>query len=304
MVAATFSSCGYVGDPLPPLANVPRQVTDVAAVQRGSRMIVHFTVPTRTTEDVKIKTPLHLELRVNDRQIPEVKPVDGLAEYDIPTGEWTGQTVAISARAVSAAGKAGDWSKPLQVPIVAAPETPADLKAEPSAEGVRLTWTGPPGDFVVLRRAANEKNFAQVAEVQQEEWLDRSAEFGKTYAYLVQRMLKLPGGRSAQSELSSEVSVTPKDTFAPATPSGVLAVAAPKSIELTWDRNGESDLAGYRVYRAVNGGGFEKAADVSQVPTWSDHTVESGKTYRYAVSAFDQAGNESGRSAAVEVVAQ
>jgi hypothetical protein len=30
--------------------------------------------------------------------------------------------------------------------------------------------------------------------------------------------------------------------------------------------------------------------------------VEHGKTYHYAVSAFDKAGNESERSAAVEIV--
>jgi fibronectin type 3 domain-containing protein len=38
------------------------------------------------------------------------------------------------------------------------------------------------------------------------------------------------------------------------------------------------------------------------LPAYSDHGVEHGKTYRYEVSAIDQKGNESARSAAVEVV--
>jgi fibronectin type 3 domain-containing protein len=84
-------------------------------------------------------------------------------------------------------------------------------------------------------------------------------------------------------------------------PGGLHAAAAPNSIELAWERNTEPDLAGYRLYRAAADGAFEKIAEVSQVPSYSDHKVEHGKTYRYAVSAVDQSGNESARSAVVEV---
>ena len=51
-------------------------------------------------------------------------------------------------------------------------------------------------------------------------------------------------------------------------------------------------------------GAFEKAAEVGRIPTWSDRAVERGKTYRYAVTAFDQAGNESARSAIAEAAVQ
>jgi fibronectin type 3 domain-containing protein len=80
----------------------------------------------------------------------------------------------------------------------------------------------------------------------------------------------------------------------------VRTIAAAGSVELTWERNTEADLAGYRVYRATGDGAFEKLDDV-QVPAYSDRKVEAGKTYRYALSAVDQAGNESARSAAVTV---
>ena len=36
------------------------------------------------------------------------------------------------------------------------------------------------------------------------------------------------------------------------------------------------------------------------IPSYSDHQVEHGKTYRYAVSAIDKSGNESARSGPVE----
>ena len=294
-----LSSCGYVGDPLPPLANIPKRINDLAAVQRGASLIVHFTIPERTTEDIAIKTPLRLELRVDDRVVGEPSRVKEVAQYDIPTAEWTGRTVAITARAVGSNGKAGAWSNAVNLAIVPPPEPPAAVKALPTPDGVELSWQGGPGDFVVLRRLAGENDFTQVAEVQQNKLLDRAAEFGKSYVYLVQRIVKLETGGAAQSELSADVPVAPRDEFPPAAPAGLLVVSAPKSIELTWDRNVEADLAGYRVYRAVDGGAFEKVADVSQVPAWSDHGVESGKKYHYAVSAIDREGNESARSSPI-----
>jgi fibronectin type 3 domain-containing protein len=299
-----LSSCGYPGDPLPPLANVPGQIKDLDAVQRGGRLIVHFTVPERTTEGIAIKTPLRLELQIDDRSIPSPPSVRDFAEYEIPTADWTGKTVAINARAIGSNGKAGGWSSTLNLPIVPPPETPAALKAEPRPDGVGLSWQGAAGDFVVLRRSGDEKDFAQAAQVQQEQWVDHAAEFGKPYVYMVQRIVKLEGGRTAQSELSSEVRITPSDTFPPSAPGGLLAVAAPKSVELTWEANTESDLASYRVYRATGEGAFEKAADGLQTPGWSDRAVESGKTYRYAVTAIDQAGNESARSPVVQAIVE
>jgi fibronectin type 3 domain-containing protein len=56
------------------------------------------------------------------------------------------------------------------------------------------------------------------------------------------------------------------------------------------------------VYRSAGDGPWQKLAEVNAIPSYSDSTVEHGKTYHYAVSAFDKAGNESERSAAVEIV--
>src|SRR5437016_4929752 len=61
--AALLGGCGYVGEPLPPLANVPARVTDLAAAQRGGRIIAQFTVPLITTEGKPIPQPAKLDLR-------------------------------------------------------------------------------------------------------------------------------------------------------------------------------------------------------------------------------------------------
>jgi fibronectin type 3 domain-containing protein len=92
------------------------------------------------------------------------------------------------------------------------------------------------------------------------------------------------------------------DIFAPSVPASITALAGPDSIEVSWQRSPEPDLKGYYVYRSVNGGPFERQGGLVTVPTFSDHNVEHGKTYRYEVSAVDQKNNESGKSAAAQAV--
>jgi hypothetical protein len=223
-----------------------------------------------------------------------------VARYEIPAAEWTRQEVILAVRAIGANGKETGWSNFVIVPVVPPPEMPAEVRAAAVLEGVRLTWRAAGGQFRIFRRTEGGA-FAQVGSAQQPEWLDPDVEFGKRYTYLVETIVKLDGGKEAESEISAETSIAPVDRFPPVAPGGLHAAAAPNSIELAWERNPEPDLAGYRLYRAAADGAFEKTAEVSQIPSYSDHKVEHGKTYRYAVSAVDQSGNESARSAVVEV---
>ncbi len=316
-VAAIVVLCGcaYIGDPLPPLANVPAPVRDLAAVQRSSRIIVHFTLPAQTTEGVSIRAPLKVDLRVGTESAgafdpgtwaAAAKPVSdgivqkGLATFTIPISDLAGKTVTLGARVIGANGKASDWSNFVNIAVVPPPEKPSGVKTQATANGLRVSWHGPPGTFRVFRRSDTEKGFAPVAEVTGLEWTDSNTEYGKHYAYIVQRVVKPAEHQEAESDPSDTAEITPEDEFPPAVPTGLRATPAPNSIELSWDRNAEPDLAGYRLYRSIDGGAFERVAEVSQIPAWSDQKVEHGRMYRYAVTAFDQAGNESARSAVVE----
>jgi fibronectin type 3 domain-containing protein len=58
------------------------------------------------------------------------------------------------------------------------------------------------------------------------------------------------------------------------------------------------------VYRALGDGPFEKLADTQEAPSYSDRAAQSGKSYRYAIAAFDKLGNESEKSSLVTVIAQ
>ncbi len=59
-----LAGCGYPGEPLPPALNRPVRVADLAAVERGSKIYIQFTVPAQTTEGMPVKGKPDIELRV------------------------------------------------------------------------------------------------------------------------------------------------------------------------------------------------------------------------------------------------
>jgi len=323
------SGCGYIGTTMAPLANVPNAPSDLAAIQRGAKVIAHFTVPDLTTEGFPIKEAPELDLRAgpgpdvwsepewaakaervapaHTTKLPSAKPngtAQQLAEYEFSSTAWTGKTIVIAARVIGSNKKASNWSALFTLPVRAPLAKPEQLVATPLANGIRLTWRGAGEHFRILRRAQGADSFAELATTTAPEYLDASAEFGKTYTYQVLAFAAVAPQKEAQSDLSDETTKLYKDEFPPASPAGLIATPSPASVELSWESNTEPDLAGYRVYRSAGGGAFEKVADVSEIPAYSDHAVERGKTYRYAVTAMDKSGNESGRSATVEAALQ
>jgi hypothetical protein len=308
------AGCGYIGGTLPPLANIPVNPAGLAVVQRGSNLFAHFTLPQLTTESVAIKGDLELDLRAGVTPDPwsegawaaqamKISPQvvkDGVAQYQFPSGQWTGKQITVAARVAGPNGKPSNWSNFATVPVVSPLPAPSDLAAAATAKGVRLEWRGAGGHFRILRRSEGQPEFAEIGASTTPEFVDGGAEFGKKYSYIVQAFEDLGENREAQSELSQETTLTPIDTFATATPAGLRATSSAATVELSWDANSETDLAGYRVYRSADGGAFQKIADVGEIPTYSDRAVEHGKTYRYAVTAIDKSGNESDRSTVAE----
>ena len=313
-LAAVLSGCGYVAGPLPPLANIPARVTDLAAVQRGGKLIVQFTVPQLTTEGVTIKQSPSFDLRIGPgpdpfsgpqwaseaKRIPPFAAKGVMVRHDVPCAEWTGKGVSIAVRVVGANGKDAGWSNFANVDVIAPPDEPADVRAEMTRGGLRLTWRAHGDHFRVLRELATAERYDLVAEVTQPEWTDKAAEVGTRYRYLVQTFVPQSDNRVAESDLSEPLEVTP-EPVEPAAPTGLRAVAGPNSIELAWDPAEESGIKGYRVYRAPAGGAFERIAESGAVPTYSDHAAEHGKTYRYAIAAVGATGKEGPQSAPLEI---
>ena len=97
-----------------------------------------------------------------------------------------------------------------------------------------------------------------------------------------------------------------EDTFAPASPGRLDAVATPGTISLIWEGSDAADLAGYHVLRGE--AGSATLTDLTKEPvlatSYRDESVRPGVRYIYAVIAIDKAGNRSAESNRVEETAR
>jgi hypothetical protein len=137
---------------------------------------------------------------------------------------------------------------------------------------------------------------------------DTSIVFDHTYKYVVRSVVQVEGNELESSD-SQPVTVTPRDTFPPAPPQGLVAALLPGSapgtfiVDLSWSINLETDLAGYRVYRSEQEGtrGQLVTSELLPTPAVRDTSVEPGHRYWYTVTAVDRTGNESEPGAPVVV---
>ena len=289
--AALLAGCGYVGDPMPPALNIPVAVTDLRVVQRGDKLILDFTAPAMTTDEMALTSISVAEIRVGQDAVPTAAPKPGTATHiEIPARQWTGREAPISIVLTGPKAQRSSESNVVTLKIDEPLPVPSNVKAEPHAEGVKVSWAVSDARATKYRV---QRNPPLDITVDKPEFIDRAVEIGKTYKYLVIALRE-----SAESLPSEEVSVVPRDVFPPAAPVNLNAIAGVNTIELNWDRSLDADLKSYRVYR-----NDQVIVPDVDAPSFSDKQVTSGERYRYAVTAIDQAGNESAKSAMVEIAA-
>ena len=141
--------------------------------------------------------------------------------------------------------------------------------------------------------------------------LDKDVRFGETYEYRAQRVARVTVDgemKELDGPLCDPVRVEMTDVFPPAVPTGLAAVAiaaedgGEPAIDLSWQPNSETDLAGYIVYRREGSGEWQRISPAQPVvgPAFHDAHVQAGHRYSYSVSAIDEGGHESGRSSEAE----
>jgi hypothetical protein len=132
--------------------------------------------------------------------------------------------------------------------------------------------------------------------------------FGVETCYVL-RSVAGEGQAVVEGEPTSRACVTPVDRFPPAPPSQLVGVATAGAINLLWEANAESDLAGYLVLRGTVGDARLQPLTPTPITEvrFTDATVVAGMRYVYAVVAVDRqtpTPNVSPESTRVEETAQ
>jgi hypothetical protein len=324
-LALVATSCGKEGPPQPPRPRGPLPPRSLESRQLGPGVQILFTVPdsrgsgpgqqVTTAELVRVTYPPGIDpppdpdtfrrrgdvvaetgagaLVPGERVLLEDRSLAGLEDQALG---WTlryAVRVRDAKRRVSMLAVAADL-----VPLESV-GPPQDLTGEPTAEGVRLDWAPPevanreePLTYNVYRTALGDLWPGEPLNNEPltvTEYLDGDVKVGQLYAYTVR--VALAGGKPyREGEPSRADEVVAEDRFAPATPGGLVSVQEGRGVRLFWDPNRERDLAGYRVFRMIEGGEWAPVGlEIVEQNSFLDAAVAVGQRWSYRVVALDQA---------------
>lgn len=278
------------------------------------------------------KTNWRLAYSIPPEQVDSYQKGGQIEFRDILTpdelGSPTGSSLAYKVRTRAAKTRASEDSNVVLAKVYPPPETPQNMRVQVTESALVVSWSEtavPPGaSSRVYRVYRQETETGQVSPLQgaskeklgkpvefegtapSTEFRDSHFEFGVPYVYTVRSVAQY-GADLVESADSEPVAVTPRDTFPPATPTGLEGTGVPATrqtpayVELSWAINTEGDLAGYNVYRAegIDSPGERENKDLLLTPTFRDNSVAPGRRFYYRVSAVDRAGNESPQSSVV-----
>ncbi len=86
---------------------------------------------------------------------------------------------------------------------------------------------------------------------------------------------------------------TEPDYTPPSPPTGVVVVNGDNRVDLYWNENRESDVAGYNIYFSFSYSGKYTLIGSSPYSNYIDDEAVNGETYYYGITAYDFNGNES-----------
>jgi len=341
--AFAVAGCGTPGPPQPPSLHLPDRVTDLSAERNGAQASLSWTMPKKNTDKLILKDPITVHVcreegssACADAGTLTLAPgADATWSETLPPALDAGapRTLTYFVELKNKKGRSAGLSNPAQVLAGAPPAPVAGLTIEMRKAGAVIHWT--PNDETAAVRLhrklltppatkpkegltapppeAIEQNFL-IEDAHEGRALDKTVRFGETYEYRAQRVSRATvNGKTLElaGELSAPMQIEAKDIFPPAAPTGLVSVATPSrngaasAIDLSWDPNTEPDIAGYIVYRREGDGPWQRISPAAPVvgPGFHDAHVEPGHAYRYAVTAIDQGGHESPRSAEIEETA-
>jgi hypothetical protein len=340
VAAIMLPGCGTPGAPQPPSLNLPDRVADLSAVRAGNRVSLSWTMPRRNTDKLILKD--EIAVRVCRAEIAGAcadagtltaapgKDATWAETLPQPLAEGNARALRYFVELKNTKSRSAGLSNAALVLAGSAPPAVEGLRIEMQKAGAIVRWNAADSDASIrLQRTlltpppARKKEGPLAPEAEpveqnlliedaaQGQALDKSIRFSNTYAYRAQRVRRMTiDGQVLELDgaFSSPVDVEAKDVFPPAVPTGLVAVATrggdghAASIDLSWEPDGEDDLAGYVVYRREGVGAWERISPAQPVvgPAFHDVQVQPGHTYRYAVSAVDQGGHPSPHSQEAE----
>jgi hypothetical protein len=284
-----LTGCGKVGAPLPPFIRIPERVTDLAVRQDGNDLILTWTNPATYVDGSEATDLSQIQIRANDVILMEVDvTAPGKTQtIALPVGTALDVSRSFAVTAETTQGKLSQVSNIVTILPIAVPGKVVRLRAIVDQRRITLVWEKPQ-EYPELAEAYQVSRIApaETQMVSETRYEDLRYRPGEMYTYQVTAMRGMVPGVGPES-----VGVVIEDKVPPQIPTGLDIVVSDTGAFVTWASNAESDLAGYRVFR----NGMLVTDRVITTNSFFDPEYRVGLSY--SISAVDEFGNESARSA-------
>jgi hypothetical protein len=221
--------------------------------------------------------------------------------------------------AIDAQGRSSSPSERRPITFLAAPRPPHDLEATGGNHQVTLSWRAPAqfmdgsptgGDlrYIVVRGVGSTGPLAAITRepITATSYTETGLENETAYRYAV-RAVRVDPRATVTGAQSVVVAVRTVETARPTPPRNLVAVPSGGAFRLAWTPSPEANIALYAVYRAIGAGSLVRIGTTpASNTTYVDGNARPGVTYRYVVTAIDDARrpNESAPSNEVTVTAR
>jgi hypothetical protein len=327
---AAVGGCGKKGDPLPPQIRIAETTRDLAAFQEGREAVLEWSYPSMTTaggalpdlEAVEVwraTIPASQEppdITSRDREIRYqllesqgelLATLDGEAldaatrgarlvwrdDLEVWYRENTGpppKVVWYAVRSICCRNRHSEFSNIARLQPQLPPAPPEELRAEPSAEGIRIRWQPVEGTAAMVERSGADGRWQTVTPdpAAEGEWLDRSAAQGSSYRYRLRSVRVLPDGERVIGEATRPLAVGYPDLYPPPPPANLVCLPEERRITVRWDAS--PGAAFYRVSRRQGESPPTVLAEAHRATDFEDTSPVLGEV-SYLVRAVDSAGN-------------
>src|SRR5262249_25875141 len=204
--------------------------------------------------------------------------------------------------AIDAIGRSSPPSERRPITFLAAPMAPRDVEAAAGNRQVALHWRAPEeltdgspvkGElrYLVLRSVGSEGQPTLIARepLTVTSYTDTGLENETDYRYAV-RAVRLDARATVTGAPSATVAAKPVETRRPTAPRNLVVIPSAGVLRLAWSPSPEATVALYAIYRAMGGDApIRVGTTPSGSTTFTDRDVRPGTTYRYTVTAVDNA---------------
>jgi len=318
-----FSGCGKKGLPAVPQEAEPLQIKEINVLAQEGVVSLSWKMPKRKDENQAVAELKEFKVyRLSGDEEKEAEKREGFSRigtlqiyrnedifqemrFDdkrkLERDKWYHYIVACFDRD----DKLYAISDTVDVFFSIEPEPPRNLKAEINENYVALQWEPPSVDiqgkpvkniagYNVYRKSQKNKVFRAINNglIKNEKYTDIDIERDEVYSYFVRVVDNYypPWHESADSSI---LVIQNKDLIPPEPPGNLTVIGGIERISLTWDKNVEPDLAGYKVYRSTTPGEGYKLLnqEIIREEFFDDVSVKRGIKYFYAVTAVDDSKN-------------